>query len=251
MKKIIFLFLLLPYCLIAQSGGKLFQYSTIGALMNGNYDGGVSFKELSGKGNFGIGTLDNLDGEMIALDAVFYQITDKGKVQEIPQNKETPFAILTFFNSEKTIHISNKVTNSGLEAIITELLDETSYPVAIKITGEFESIKTRSVPAQKRPFPTLSEAVKKQTVFNYSNVKGTLVGFYFPKYFEGINVPGFHFHFLSDDKTKGGHAMEYVVVNPKIIPNFCTSIDLKLLDKFENGKTTGSPDLKELEKIEK
>ncbi len=46
----------------------LFQTSTIDALLEGKFDGDVSFADLAGRGDSGLGTLDALDGEMIALD---------------------------------------------------------------------------------------------------------------------------------------------------------------------------------------
>lgn len=251
MKKILFIFLFASAISFSQKTDALFQYSTIGALMNGNYDGSLSFKELSSKGNFGIGTIDNLDGEMIALDGIFYQINNKGKVIEVSNDKETPFAIVTFFKVDKTMHLSDRITSAAMTALLNKLLEGTNYPVAIKITGEFENIKTRSVPPQKRPYPLLTEAVKGQSVFSYSNIKGTLVGFYFPKYFEGVNMPGYHFHFISDDRTKGGHVMDYIINNPKIMPNFYQAFNMQLLDKFEPGAALQIPKNNELEKVEK
>jgi len=56
----------------ARSHHTLFQTSTIDALLEGEYDGDISFAELEERGDFGLGTLEALDGEMIALDGGFY-----------------------------------------------------------------------------------------------------------------------------------------------------------------------------------
>ncbi len=35
--------------------------------------------------------------------------------------------------------------------------------------------------------------------FLFENIRGSLVGVYFPDYLDGINMPGWHLHFLSED----------------------------------------------------
>ncbi|MBQ9673583.1 MAG: acetolactate decarboxylase [Ruminococcus sp.] len=47
-----------------------------------------------------------------------------------------------------------------------------------------------------------------QIEFNYENIKGTIVALDCPDYMDGLNTPGRHFHFVSDDRTKGGHILE-------------------------------------------
>jgi acetolactate decarboxylase len=37
---------------------------------------------------------------------------------------------------------------------------------------------------------------------------GTLVGFWSPPYASGIEVAGYHFHFISDDRQVGGHVLD-------------------------------------------
>jgi len=40
------------------------------------------------------------------------------------------------------------------------------------------------------------------------NIRGTLVGFWTPEYAKTVNIAGYHLHFLSDDKQKGGHLLD-------------------------------------------
>ena len=61
----------------------LFQISTIGALLDGAYEGDVSFAELAEHGDLGLGTLNGLDGEMIAVDGHFYRADVDGAINEI------------------------------------------------------------------------------------------------------------------------------------------------------------------------
>jgi len=79
---------------------------------------------------------------------------------------------------------------------------------AIKVEGTFAYIKTRSVQKQTEPYPPLVEVTSAQTVFEFNDVEGTLVGFWCPEYSDGINLPGYHLHFISDDFTMGGHLLE-------------------------------------------
>jgi acetolactate decarboxylase len=251
MKKILFLIIIVSSLSFAQKSDLLFQYSSIGALMSGNYDGTMSFKELSRQGNFGLGTIDNLDGEMVAIDGRFYQVRSDGKVIEINNKTETPFAVVKFFNSDKVISLRGSYTSKQFTAILDSLFRSNNYPTAIKVKARFETMKTRSVPAQKRPYPSLAEAAKNQSVFNFEKIDGCIVGFYFPKYFEGINVSGYHIHFISDDRQKGGHVLDYVVNDPEIMFDYATTFRMQLLDKFEDSSALQIPKQQELEKIEK
>jgi acetolactate decarboxylase len=184
----------------------LFQTSTIDALLDGNYDGDVSFAELRERGDFGLGTLDALDGEMISLDGSFYQIRSDGAVKPIDGRTKTPFAVVTFFepNMSRTLDGTDL---AGLCARVDRLFDA-SVCCAVRVDGCFEYVKTRSVPRQHRPYPPLVEVVKNQPVFELRDLRGSLVGFRFPDYAQGLNVAGYHFHFISADRSSGGHVLE-------------------------------------------
>jgi acetolactate decarboxylase len=78
---------------------------------------------------------------------------------------------------------------------------------AIRLKGNFLEIKVRSVPKQKTPYPPLAEVLKTQPTFDLAQVKGQLIGFWFPSSAAGINAEGFHFHFLSADHKAGGHLL--------------------------------------------
>ncbi len=186
----------------------LFQTSTIDALLDGNYDGDVSFAQLEERGDFGLGTLDALDGEMVALDGGFYRVGADGKARLIDRRTRTPFAVVTVFEP-RSRHTLDAVPDLGaLCARVDELLGDTSVCCAIRVDGQFEYVKTRSVPRQRKPYPPLVDVVKKQPVFELSDVRGSLVGFRFPDYAQGLNVAGYHFHFITADRSAGGHVLD-------------------------------------------
>ncbi|MFA6293955.1 MAG: acetolactate decarboxylase, partial [Victivallales bacterium] len=172
-----------------QQQDTLYQVSTIDALLNADYDGDKDLKYLKTHGDFGIGTFNNLDGEMLLLDGTFYQIKSDGKVYEAPPETRTPFACVTFFDAKETFVLESG-TNYAKFAKASPAYFLPNYFYAVKIEGTFKMIKARSVPAQKKPYPLLTEVVKTQPVFEFRDIKGTLAGYFTPSFFKGINVPG-------------------------------------------------------------
>jgi acetolactate decarboxylase len=183
------------------------QMSTIDALMTGNYDGTISLSDLSGSGDFGIGTFHRLDGEMVLYDGIFYQVKSDGKIYHPENTLTTPYATVTHFKPEAGFAVGPS-SFTGLKSLIDSLMGSPNLFFAIDLKGTFRLVRTRSVPVQQKPYPPLVEVSARQPEFEATNVKGLLMGFYCPPYVTGINVPGYHFHFLSDDKTFGGHILQ-------------------------------------------
>ena len=185
----------------------LFQTSTIDTLLEGNYDGDVTFAELEDRGDFGLGTLDALDGEMIALDGSFYQVKADGRAYTVDGRARTPFAVVTVFEPGLSHTLDTLIDFPGLCVCVDQLLGETTTCCAVRVDGHFEYVKTRSVPRQRKPYPPLVEVVKGQPTFELRDVSGSLVGFRFPDYAQGLNVTGYHFHFITTDRSAGGHVL--------------------------------------------
>lgn len=186
----------------------LFQFSTLSALQAGILDGELTCKELKSHGNFGIGTFTGLGGEMVLLDGKINQITSDGKVLSIDDAANVPFALATYFEPDKTLSVDTELNFAQLLQNIDSQFSSKNIFYAIKITGTFATVKTRSVPKQNRPYPTLAEVVKKQVIFEGTNVKGTVVGFWAPSFVNGINLAGYHLHFIADDRSIGGHLFD-------------------------------------------
>ncbi|HMJ73769.1 MAG TPA: acetolactate decarboxylase [Solirubrobacterales bacterium] len=185
----------------------LFQASTIGALLDGAYEGDLSFAELAEHGDLGLGTLNGLDGEMIALDGGFYRADVDGGVDEVEADARTPFAVVTRFEPAIDCTIGGPLDHSGLLAQLDELIPAEAASCAIRLDGRFELVRARSVPRQAPPYRPLTEVVLEQHVFELLNVGGTMLGFRFPDYVEGIEVSGYHLHFISADRSRGGHVL--------------------------------------------
>jgi len=187
----------------------LYQVSVIDALLAGVYDGDVNVGTLKKRGDFGLGTFEALDGEMVVLDGEVYRVSSDGNASVAPDEVNIPFAAVAFFKEDFSFESTgDKMDYAALKKLIDSRLVTKNAFYAIKIEGNFGYIKTRSVFRQKKPYPPLTAALKNQPIFEFENVGGTIVGFRCPDYVTGINVPGYHFHFLTDDKTAGGHVLE-------------------------------------------
>jgi len=184
------------------------QVSTISALMLGQYRGHIPVRDLLRAGDFGIGTFDHLDGEMILLDGVVYQAAADGSVRRADSNVTTPFAVVTRFAADDFAPSPAVGSLEELEAHIDALVPAPNTFLAIRVEADFDSLTMRSVPRQSPPFPPLTEVVKHQSLWTHGRVTGTLVGFRSPQWVNTINVPGYHWHFISHDRQLGGHVMD-------------------------------------------
>lgn len=195
----------------------LYQVSTLDGLMQGVYDGEITLDDLLQHGNFGIGTFDALDGEMVVLDGTVYQVLATGEVATPDETTvTTPFAMITSFTADTEEEGTGIENFDDLKATLDALLPSQNDFYAIEIHGTFSYVETRSVPAQEEPYPLLADVTSAQAVFQFENVSGTLVGYWCPAYIDGVNLPGYHLHFISDDRTMGGHLLDCTIDDASI-----------------------------------
>ncbi len=236
----------------AQDDDVLFQVSTIDALMQGVFDGFYSFNDLEAQGDFGIGTFDALDGEMIALDGDYYQVKADGVAYPVQGNMTAPFAAVTRFEVDQTAALENAGNFTELARQLDRHLPSPNAFYALRIDGTFPYVQTRSVPAQEKPYPRLAEAVKNQSVFNFTNVTGSVVGIWAPEFAKGVNVPGYHLHFITEDRKAGGHILDIQVANATAQVDVTAGFAMQLPSSGDFYEVDLSGDLQEeLEKIEK
>jgi acetolactate decarboxylase len=207
----------------------LYQISTIDALMQGVFEGVEQVGELRGHGDFGIGTFDALDGEMIMLEGRIYQATADGSIRSVPDTATTPFATVTYFDRDFSAKTPAPMNFSNFSSTMSAWLPSQNVIYAVRMHGTFPAMKVRAIPAQHKPYPTLTEASKIQSVYSYTDTTGTIVGFYTPSFFKGLNVAGYHLHFISDDGQTGGHILDFTVpkdttVEYDITPEFTMAL---------------------------
>lgn len=188
----------------------LYHYSVWSALVNRIYDGNLTIPQLREKGDVGLGTYNGLDGEMIMLDGVLYQVREDGVVRQPPEDLKIPYANVTWFEPDISFSVKKEADYEMLKHRIIASRPSGNYFFAFKIAGFFPSMKCGSVRRQEKPYArSLDELIAERPVFTRENVHGTLVGFYCPEFVGDVNTPGFHLHFISDDRTYGGHVMEF------------------------------------------
>lgn len=230
----------------------LFQVSTIDALLQGVFDGFFTFEDLKAHGDFGIGTFDSLEGEMIALDGDYYQIKADGVAYPVQGSMTSPFSTVTYFQADQTIAIQNASNFTMLSSRLDEQLPSRNAFYAFRIDGTFPYIKTRSVPRQEKPYPRLADAVKNQSVFEFSNVTGSIVGIWAPEFSKGLNVPGYHFHFITADRKAGGHILDLKVDEAAAKVDITSGFAMQLPESGDFYNVDLTQDLQsELGKIEK
>lgn len=226
----------------ASSNNTMFQTSTINALMQGVYDGNTTFKELRSYGDFGLGTVQSLDGEMIELDGQFYQVKSDGLAYRLNDSMKTPFAEVTFFKPKETIELNGTYNLTQLENYVDERLVTKNLFYAIRIDGTFDYVKTRSVPVQSKPYASLSEVIKAQKIFEFHNIMGTIVCFRCPAYVSGINVPGYQMHFITANRSTGGHLLDFRLRNPSIKVDDLSEFEMVLpnIEEFYKADLSGN-----------
>jgi len=185
----------------------LFQISTIGALVKGVFDGAVRVSDLKLHGDFGLGTFPGLNGEMIMLDGHCYQAVADGKVVEADDDWLLPFAVSTRFGADKTQMLERVSCIDDLKRAVDALRTSDNIFVGLRVSGRFDVLKMRSA-CKAEAGEDLAAATQHQSEFDASDVEGTLVGFWTPEYAAAINVPGFHVHFISADRSLGGHVLD-------------------------------------------
>jgi acetolactate decarboxylase len=185
----------------------LYQVSTATALVEGIYQGAVTVGTLREHGDLGLGTFEDLDGEMAIVDGHFFQVRSDGSVREVDDSVLSPFAVITRFASEPAVTLELCPDLAHLTSQFDRLRHSDNIFFALKVEGKFDYVHARAMRRTKEGVP-LVQAAAVQPEFEFHDVSGTLVGFWTPEYAKTFNVPGYHLHFISADRTRGGHLLQ-------------------------------------------
>jgi len=187
-----------------------YHYSIWYAFVNKVFEGDLLVSELKTKGDIGLGSYTKLDGELIMLDGVPYKVTEDGKVSVPSDDAKIVYANATFFEEDKKFSISEPVNYEKLRGMINANLGSKNLFYGFKIHGNFNYIKCGGLNKQEPPFKDgLDVLIPNRPVFETKNISGTMVGFFCPEFIGNVNVAAYHLHFISDDKSFGGHVMEF------------------------------------------
>lgn len=199
------------------------QVSVLSALFASQFDGHLPCRELLKYGDLGIGTFDRMEGEMIVLDGSIYQGKADGKVYAPDPDNRIPFATVCRFRPDQSWKVSEPVDREALERMIDEKASNQNVFCAIRVDGTFSYVQTHALQIQSKPYPPTSEVLKSVVHSEMQDVPGTIVGFRCPPFVKGINDPGYHLHFLSDDKTQGGHLLSFVMDRGTCAIDICSN----------------------------
>ena len=193
-----------------QSRDVIYQVSLLQGLTYGDYTGTVTVAELKQHGDIGIGTFDGLNGELILVDGQVFRAAGDGSVEAVPDDETIPFSVVTFMDADETRQFRDvpdfDALHHELDRMIAKRGKNRFY--MIRIDGLFKEINVRSVYEQAQPYRRLTEVLAHdQTFFDYQNIEGTMVGLYCPPYMSDLNAVGWHLHFISKDRTRGGHVL--------------------------------------------
>ena len=225
----------------------VYQVALLQSLAMGYFDGSITVGELKTHGDTGIGTFKGLDGEMIFLDGVVYRANQECKINVVDDKVHVPFSNVTFFEKDFSVKLRDVHDKAALEKILNKLVDKhgrNSFYM-VKIPAEFNEILVRSEAGAKKPYPTLVEALKTQKEISPKNISGTIVGLYCPDFMSSLNTPGWHFHFISDDKTIGGHVLDLNLKSGEALFDKTDKFEMRLPPKKNFHKLNFNTDLKE------
>lgn len=202
------------------------QVSVMSALLDGVYDGDQTMGELLRHGDFGLGTFDALDGELLVLDGVAHRLRSDGAVTVAAATDRTPFAVITTFVAHARRDVSSPATRAEVVELLADVVPSQNYLYAVRIRGRFGVVRTRTVARQSRPYRPLVEVTAGEPVHEQRDVVGTVAGFRTPLYERGIGVPGGHVHFIDEALRRGGHVLDFVLQHGTI--EVCIGTDLHL-----------------------
>ena len=214
--------------------GKYYQVSTLQALALGYSKSVIKVEELLKHGDFGLGTFEDVDGEMIILDGKCYRAQNNGDVVPAENERGIPFAVACHFEPQWAVQLKEVDTIEKLKTWLTLQIENDfglNSMYAVRIEGEFSKVDARSESGTKAHHVSLKDALSvTQKAFIFENIKGSLVCVYFPDYMDGINAAGWHLHFLSEDKKYGGHVFDISLTQGEASFNRIINVEVRIPD---------------------
>jgi len=225
----------------AGQGNAVYLSAPVTALVEGLYRQSTTLEELKRWGDFGLGTFNDLDGEMLLLDGEVYRMRADGVVSRLPEKDlpeiRTPFACVTFFRADTHDDTPPQPDGSELFTFIESILPSPNMLFAIRVEGRFSRVRVRSVPRQHGSRP-LVDVAREQPEFEFRDITGSMAGFYTPPMMQGLSVSGLHLHFIDADRQRGGHLLDCRVETarcgvqhvPRLVTDLPVSLDFLTAD---------------------
>jgi acetolactate decarboxylase len=188
-------------------GAAVTQFATIDALLAGAYESGLRVAEARSIGDFGLGCVDHLGGEVVIVDGEAIECTLDGPPLAMDDDDILPFAIVCRFPEVPRVGLGEQ-DFAGFAASVEGALTSRNLFHAVRFDGVLSEVCVRVTPCQHHPFPRLAEVTSHQVETVARDIRGTVVGFWTPAIYQGIAVADLHLHFLSEDRSIGGHVLD-------------------------------------------
>lgn len=151
-----------------------------------------------------------MNGELLLLDGVCYQLLAEGKIRIASPTDEVPFCAITNFRPEHTFPSITLASKPSIDSVLDSWASHSrNLFISYRITGFFKKMKCRTARGQEYEGQSLSELGKTQFVGVYERVRGTVIGFRSPEAWQGFSVAGQHMHFIDEGRKVGGHVLEF------------------------------------------
>lgn len=211
---------------------KMFQVATLQSLMTGYTRAVITVDELLKHGDTGLGTFEDVNGEMIVAGGHCYKALDDGSVTEAPGDEGVPFSSVAFLKGGRKFDVEDINDIDQLKDELTVKIEEwfgLNSMHIVRIDGSFIEVSARSESPLRTQHISLKSILSgTQKEFHFQNLGGTLIGIYYPDYMNGINAPGWHLHFLSSDRTLGGHVFDLVLKRGTVVMDKLPEIEIQL-----------------------
>jgi acetolactate decarboxylase len=212
----------------SENMSNLYQVGTFAAVLNGAVNGDANYQLLKQKGNFGLGTFNGITGEMVAYQGQFYHIGEKGVTTSVTDETKTPFAQVIQFNPTIDFPLTNIDNLKQLVDNLLPIFKNQNRAYAVHIHGLINYLKLRGRTPRKP-----GEPVPLEIPYEAQNVRGDLIGFYFPEHLLSLTAPGLHLHFLSEDRQHSGHVMDVLFNAATVELQPVTHLNLHIPDTVE------------------
>ncbi|KAI8580118.1 hypothetical protein K450DRAFT_238237 [Umbelopsis ramanniana AG] len=214
-----------------ETSSRIYQYSIISAFMDGQTLHGIPLKDLGKHGDFGLGSFQLADGEMILVDGTAYRMSYDGSITVAEPSTCLPYAMVTFYTPTVTVAVAGMLKPNFQKHIEDITPTAKNYFLAIRFDGVFKKMRFRIAKGQDVPGANVMKTITKtQRVIDMEDVEGTMIGFRSPGCYQGITVAGYHLHFIKKDRTTGGHCLDFEIQKGITGISIIRQIDIELPD---------------------
>jgi acetolactate decarboxylase len=230
----------------------IYQVSTYGILLQGSLDGFISIKDLKTMGDFGIGSITGLDGEVIVLNGKFYHANVNGDVRLLGEDAMSPKMLISWFKGDQSVLLTGSMSYQELKNFTESVLPTKNIMYGIKIEANFKYVRTECFPKKDKPYPHAISIASSKKILEKENIDGVLVGYIMPEHFGEIAAVRYHLHFISADEKLGGHLVEFELTSGKMTIDNKHNLQLllpKTDDYYDLDLSKTSETLKEFEII--